>query len=133
MSRSPFDRRSTMNNFIEPWTTFTMLNKIFKTRALKNKFPPFSVFLIDTFLSTSNNQGFFAFMSITSCALFYVNWLANFWRWENLTGLLEFHITYSKVLLTACANQLLYNLSLIELCSAYAIKNTRDACLLLVK
>ena len=53
--------------------------------------------------------------------------------WENLIGLFEFHITYSKVFLTAFADQLLYNLSLIELCSAYAIKKTSDACLLLAK
>ena len=50
----------------------------------------------------------------------------------------EFHIAYSKVLLTACAYQLLYNLSLIKLCSTCvkqntAIKTAIYACSLLAK
>ena len=52
---------------------------------------------------------------------------------RNLIGLLEFHIAHSEILLTACADQLLYNLSLIKLCSACAIKNTSDAYSLLAK
>ena len=39
------------------------------------------------------------------------------------TMLLEFHIALSKILLTACADRLLYNLSLINLCSAYDKQN----------
>ena len=38
-----------------------------------------------------------------------------------------------KYCLAGCAGQLLYNLSLIKLCSACAIKNTSDACSLLAK
>ena len=49
----------------------------------------------------------------------------------NLIGLLKFHIAQSQILLTACADQLLYNLSLIKLCCP--IKNTGDACTLLAK
>ena len=52
---------------------------------------------------------------------------------RNLIGLLEFHIAHSEILLTACADQLLYNLSLIKLCSVCAIKTTYDACSLLGK
>ena len=56
---------------------------------------------------------------------------------RNLIGLLEFHIAHSEILLTACADQLLYNLSLIKLCSACAKQNTSvnasDACSLLAK
>ena len=52
--------------------------------------------------------------------------------------LLEFHIAHSKILLAACADQLLYNLSLIKLCSTCAkqnasVKTESDACLLLAK
>ena len=36
----------------------------------------------------------------------------------------EFHIALSEILLTACADQLLYNLSLIKLCSTCAKQNT---------
>ena len=52
---------------------------------------------------------------------------------RNLIGLSEFNITHSEILLTACADQLLYNLSLIKLCLACAIKDTSDACSLLAK
>ena len=57
---------------------------------------------------------------------------------RNLIGLLEFHIAHSEILLTACADQLLYNLSLIKLCSANAkqnaaVKTASDACSLLAK
>ena len=50
-----------------------------------------------------------------------------------MIGLLEFHIAHSKILLTAGADQLLYNLSLVKLCSACAIKNASDASSLLAK
>ena len=43
------------------------------------------------------------------------------------------HSTHSEILLIACADQLLYNLSLIKLCSACAVKNTSNACSLLAK
>ena len=36
----------------------------------------------------------------------------------------EFHIAHSEMLLTACSDQLLYNLSLIKLCSACVKQNT---------
>ena len=49
----------------------------------------------------------------------------------------EFHIAHSEMLLTACSDQLLYNLSLIKLCSACvkqntAVKTAIDVCSLLV-
>ena len=68
-----------------------------------------------------------------ACALFNVNWLANVLKVRNFIGMLEFHIAHSEILLTACADQLLYNLSLIKLCSACATKTTSDACSLLGK
>ena len=56
---------------------------------------------------------------------------------SNLTGLFEFHIALSEILLTAYADQLLYNLSLIKLCSACAkqnvVVNTTDTCSLFAK
>ena len=57
---------------------------------------------------------------------------------SNLIGLLEFHIKLSEILLTACAGQLLYTLSLIKLYSACAkqnaaVKTASDACSLLAK
>ena len=72
-------------------------------------------------------------------ALFRVDWLADFLRWANLIGFLEFHIAHSEILLTACTDdQLLYNLSLFKLCSAcvkqnIAVKTSIDACSLLAK
>ena len=54
---------------------------------------------------------------------------------SNLIGLVEFHLALSEILLTAGADQLLYNLSLIKLCLACAKQNAavnaRDACSLL--
>ena len=55
-----------------------------------------------------------------------------------MIGLLEFQIAHSEILLTACADQLLYNLSLIKLCSTCAkqiasAKTSSDACSLLAK
>ena len=56
---------------------------------------------------------------------------------SNLIGLFEFHIALSEILLTAYADQLLYNLSLIKLCSACAkqnvVVNTTDTCSLFAK
>ena len=49
--------------------------------------------------------------------------MANFHRWENLIGLPDFYITHAEILLTACANQLLYNLSLIKLFLVCAKQN----------
>ena len=74
-----------------------------------------------------------AFVTFVSCALFKVDWLANFQRWGNLTGLLKFHKALSKILLTAYADQLLHNFSLVKLCSTSAISNTSNACSLLAK
>ena len=52
-----------------------------------------------------------------------------------MIGFLEFHITLSEILLTACADQLLYNLSLIKLRSTCekqnAAVNASDVCALL--
>ena len=50
----------------------------------------------------------------------------------------EFHIAHSKILLTACADQLLHNLSLVRLCSTCvkqnaAVKTAIHAYLLLAK
>ena len=55
-----------------------------------------------------------------------------------MIGFFEFHTAHSEVLLTACADQLLYNLSLIKSCSACVKQNTTvktagDACSLLAK
>ena len=55
-----------------------------------------------------------------------------------MIGLLEFHLAHSEMLLTASTNQLLYDLSLIELCSPCAkenaaLKTANDACSLLAK
>ena len=55
-----------------------------------------------------------------------------------MTGLLEFHIAISEILLTGFADQILYNLSLIKLWSTCAkqnaaVKTTNDACSLLAK
>ena len=79
-----------------------------------------------------------AFVISNTCASLSVDWLANFQRWGNLVGLLEFHIALSEILLTACLDQLLYNLSLIKLCSVCAkqnaaVKIASDACSLLAK
>ena len=49
---------------------------------------------------------------------------ANAWRWWTWLVCFEFHIALSEILLTDCADQLLYNLSLIKLCSACAKQNT---------
>ena len=43
----------------------------------------------------------------------------------NLIGLLEFYIALSKILLTACADQLIYNLSLTKLCSACVVCSSK--------
>ena len=40
--------------------------------------------------------------------------------WANLIGFSEFHIAHSEILLTACADQLWYTLSLIKLCATCA-------------
>ena len=55
-----------------------------------------------------------------------------------MIGFFEFHIGHSDILLTACADQLLYNLSLIKSCLACvkqntAVKTAIDACSLLGK
>ena len=56
---------------------------------------------------------------------------------SNLIDLPQFHIALSKILLTVCANQLMYNLSLTKLCSVCAKQkatvNASDACSLLAK
>ena len=49
-----------------------------------------------------------------------------------MIGLLEFDISHSKIFLAVCENQLLYNPSLIELCSVCvkqtaAVKTASDA------
>ena len=74
-------------------------------------------------------------ISIT-CLPFNADWLANFWRWENLVGLLEFDIPLSEILLAACADKLLQDLNSIKSCSAYseqkaAVKTVSDACSIL--
>ena len=79
-----------------------------------------------------------AFAISITCTLFNVDWLANFQSWANLIVLLEFHIALSEILLKACADQLLYNLSLIKSYSACAkqngvVKTASDACSLLAK
>ena len=54
-----------------------------------------------------------------------------------MIGFLEFYIALSEILLTACADQLIYNLSLIKLCSECAKQNAAvnasHACSLLAK
>ena len=44
-----------------------------------------------------------------------------------------YYMAHSEIMLAASADQLLYNLSLIKLCSECALKNTSYACLLLAK
>ena len=46
------------------------------------------------------------FVTSIACALFNVDWLANFERRGNLIGLLEFQKTLSEILLTAGALQI---------------------------
>ena len=82
------------------------------------------------FLSTSKNQGIPCFNknNYTSLCYFYQmnfiqRWLANFHWLAKLTDLLEFHKSLSEMLLTACADQLLHNLSLIKLYLACAKQN----------
>ena len=53
-----------------------------------------------------------------------------------MIGFLEFHIGHSEIMLTVCADQLLYNLSLIKSYVAYVkqnmtVKTSSDACSLL--
>ena len=65
-----------------------------------------------------------------------IDWLI--FKVSNLIGLLECHIKLSEILLTACADELLYNLSLIKLYSACAkqnagVKTANDVCSLLSK
>ena len=67
----------------------------------------------------------------------FIDWII-FKGEQNLIGFFEFHIAHSEVLLTACADQLLYNLSLIKLYSACveqntAVKAASNACSLLSK
>ena len=55
-----------------------------------------------------------------------------------MIGFFAFHIAQLEILLTACADQWLYNLSLIKLCLVCVKQNTTgktaiDACLLLAK
>ena len=56
---------------------------------------------------------------------------------SNLIGLLEIHIGLSEIMLTACADQLIHNSSLIKLCSACAKQNAAanasNTCSLLAK
>ena len=42
---------------------------------------------------------------------------------SNLIGWLQFHIALSKILLTVCADQLIYNLTSTKLCSVCAKQN----------
>ena len=55
----------------------------------------------------------------------------------NLIGFFKFHTALSKILLTACSDQLIYNLSLIKSCSTCAkqnaAENASDACSLIAK
>ena len=58
--------------------------------------------------------------------------------WANLIRFSEFHIARSEILLAACTDQLLYNLSLIKLCLACVKQNTAanaasDSCSFLAK
>ena len=55
-----------------------------------------------------------------------------------MIGFYEFHIAHSEILLTACADQLLFNLILVKLCLACvkqntAVKTASDAYPLLAK
>ena len=79
------------------------------------------IMIITFFLFSSSNiftikATAHAFFIPITCRLFNVDWLAYFQRWANLIGLLKCHIALSEILLTASADQLLYNSSLIKLC-----------------
>ena len=70
--------------------------------------------------------------------ILYSTLIGHFLKVRNLIGLLEFHIALSEMLLTATADQLLYNSSFIKLCLACAkqnaaVKTASDACSLLAK
>ena len=106
-----------------------MPTKKLLARSLKSTFSPSSVFVFFSLHQTTKQ--FLAFIKPTvhpfvisvTCAWFSVDWLTNFQRWENLIGFFEFHIAHSEILLTACLDQLLYNLSLIKLCLACVKQN----------
>ena len=111
------------------WTmkNVSMLTKIYLQEFLKIIFCHLPLFSQRTHFSLHRTTKKFlafikaivyAFVISTACALFDVDWLANFQSWANLTGLLKFHKGHSEILLTTCANQLLYNWSLFKLCSA---------------
>ena len=58
--------------------------------------------------------------------------------WANTIGFFEFYLAHSEMLLTAWADQLLYNLSLIKLCLTCVKPNTAgktasDSCSILAK
>ena len=111
---SLFDKRSAMNNFVEPWTTlrWKSISKSFKKYIFTIFFFPLSLHRttkkVLTFIKATVHT---LFISIT-CALFNVDWLTN------LQGRVNFN-----------------NLSLIKLCLACAkqnltVKTANDACLL---
>ena len=95
------------------------------------------------FLSTSNKQRICCFHKSKCTCLCYFYHMRFIQRWligyflkvRNLIGLLEFHLTLSEILLTACADQLIYNL--IKLYSTCGKQNTAvnesDSCSLLAK
>ena len=111
-------------------------------KSFKNIFSPSSVFFKLTHFSQHwKTKKCLAFIKATAHVIvisvtfvpFNFDWLAHFWRWANLIGLLEFNITPSEMLLTACADQILYNLNLTKLCSVcakqnVAVKTISNAC-----
>ena len=95
-------------------------------------------------LSTSNNPGISSFHKSNYTCLCYFYHLCSIQCWligqflkvSKFDWFLWIHVAHSENLLTACANQLIYNLSLIKLCSACVKQSTAvniaiNACLLL--
>ena len=105
------------------------VNKKYLAIALKNTLSQSSVFFFFSLHQTTKEflafikATIYAFVISIACALFSDVWLAIIWL-ANLIGFFELHIAHSEILLTACADQLLYNLSLIKLYSACLKQNT---------
>ena len=98
--------------------------------ALTDTFSQSSVFFPLSLHQTTKE-----FIACASCS---IDWLANFSMWANTIGFFEFYLAHSEILLTAWADQLLYNLSLIKLCLTWikqntAVKTASDSCSILAK
>ena len=96
-----------MNNFYD-------VNQNLLTRALKNQFLPSFVFFCNRYVSFYMEQPSNFLLSFLSQVLYstLIDWLM--FKGDEFDCLLEFHIAHSEILSKACADQLLYDLSLIK-------------------